>query len=244
MDIGGYALTALAVFLIGVSKSGVKGLGSLIVTLVALVFGAKPSTGFIIPLLIVGDILAVIIYKRLTHWEHIYKLLPAIVVGVVIAAFVGEKLPEKQFKLLMAILIIMGTAFILYRDIKKNNKIPTSPFFAYLMGLGTGFSSMLGNLAGAFSNVYFLAMQLPKNNYIGTAAILFFCINLIKLPFHIWYWKTINASSLLENLVFLPVLLLGFWLGFKFVGKIKDLHFRRLILFLTLAGALFMLLKD
>ena len=54
---------------------------------------------------------------------------------------------------------------------------------------------MLGNLAGAFANIYFLAMRLPKNGFIGTAAWVFLVINLFKLPFQVLVWKNINADK-------------------------------------------------
>jgi hypothetical protein len=64
-----------------------------------------------------------------------------------------------------------------------------------------GITTMLGNLAGAFSNLYFLAMRLPKNHFIGTSAWLFLVINLFKLPFQVLYWKNITISSLQTDLV-------------------------------------------
>ena len=102
---------------------------------------------------------------------------------------------------------------------------------------------MLGNLAGAFSNIYFLAMRMPKNDFIGTAAWVFLVINLFKLPFQIFYWKNITASSLQMDLFLLPALLIGFFAGLKIVAKIKDDGYRKVILALTLAGAIVIFLK-
>jgi hypothetical protein len=78
---------------------------------------------------------------------------------------------------------------------------------------------MLGNLAGAFANLYFLAMRMPKNNFIGTAAWLFLCMNLFKLPFQIFYWKNITIQSLKTDMVLIPALTLGFWAGILDRGK-------------------------
>jgi hypothetical protein len=86
-------------------------------------------------------------------------------------------------------------------------------------------------------------MRMPKNDFIGTAAWVFLVINLFKLPFQIIYWKNITLSSLQVDLFLLPAMLIGFWAGLKLVAKIKDDGYRKVILALTLAGAIVIYLK-
>jgi len=102
---------------------------------------------------------------------------------------------------------------------------------------------MLGNLAGAFSNLYFLAMRLSKNDFIGTAAWVFLFVNLFKLPFQVFYWKNIHLQSLKVDTILLPTLALGFILGIKLVEKIQDQQYRKLVMLLTLIGSIFMFFK-
>jgi uncharacterized membrane protein YfcA len=104
------------------------------------------------------------------------------------------------------------------------------------MGLLAGFTTMIGNLAGAFSNIYFLVMRLPKNNFIGTAAWLFFLINSFKVPFHIWSWETINSKSILVSLQLVPFVLIGLVAGVFLVKKIENESYRKLILLFTAIG--------
>ena len=54
---------------IGLNKGGLTGLGILPVLLFAVVFDPRQSTGFVLPLLIIGDICAVVIYRRVVHLE-------------------------------------------------------------------------------------------------------------------------------------------------------------------------------
>jgi hypothetical protein len=77
-------LAFLATLLLGMGKSGLKGLGVVIVTLMALVFGGKASTGVLIPMMIAADVLAVLYYHRHTQWKFLIKLLPMMVVGVLL----------------------------------------------------------------------------------------------------------------------------------------------------------------
>ena len=102
---------------------------------------------------------------------------------------------------------------------------------------------MVGNLAGAFTNVYFLAMQLPKNKFIGTAAWLYLVINLVKYPFHIFVWKTVNSVSIVNSLMLIPAVIIGIFLGIKLVGKIGEKWYRRFIIIMTFLGALALFLN-
>ena len=227
-----------AALLLGIAKSGIKGLAILIVTGLALVYGAKESTGILMPLLICGDILAVIYYKRHVKWVYLIKLLPWMVAGVLIGVVFGKDLPEDLFKSGMAVIILFSVAMMYYWERKKDRKVPNHLSFAALMGMMAGFTTMVGNLAGVFSNIYFLAIKLPKNEFIGTAAWLFFIINLFKVPFHIWSWGTINLASFQISLSLIPAVILGFVFGVSIVKKIKNDRYRQLILLLTGLGGL------
>jgi len=222
----------------GIAKSGIKGLAVLIVTVLALVYGGKESTGILMPLLICGDILAVIYYKRHVKWVYLIKLLPWMVAGVLLGVVLGKDLPEDLFRSGMAVIILISVAMMYYWERKKDRKVPNHLSFAALMGMMAGFTTMVGNLAGAFSNIYFLAIKLPKNEFIGTAAWLFFIINLFKVPFHIWSWGTINLVSFQISLSLIPAVILGFMFGVSIVKKIKNDRYRQLILLLTGLGGL------
>lgn len=237
------ALIALSAFIIGLSKAGLKGIDMLNVTIMAIVFGGKASTGIVLPLLCVADIMAVIYYHRHAQWPHFWKIIPWMFVGILIGVYVGKDMNEAVFRKIMATIIVCTVVIILAMEWRKSVTIPGNKLFVITMGLASGFTTMLGNLAGAFSNVYFLAMRLPKNDFIGTAAWVFLVVNYFKLPFQIIYWKNITASSLLTDLVLLPFLAIGFWAGIKVVAKIKDDSYRKVVIALTFIGAIFIFFK-
>ena len=231
-----FSLAAFCAFLLGVSKSGIKGIASLIVTGLALVYGAKNSTGILMPLLLVGDVFAITYYKRHVQKEYIFKMLPWMVIGVLIGVVGGQYITESLFKYGMAIIILFSVGLMYYWENKKDKTIPSHWTFASSMGLLAGFTTMIGNLAGAFSNIYFLAMRLPKNNFIGTAAWLFFIINAFKVPFHIWTWETMNSTSLQISLQLVPFVIIGLVAGVFLVKKIENDSYRKLILLFTAIG--------
>lgn len=245
-----YNLTAIqwvaigfAVFLLGLSKSGIKGIGIIIVVILAFVFGEKASTGVLLPMLICADVFAVIYYNRHAQWGIIKKLIPWMIVGVLVGVWIGNDISALVFKRLMAIIIIASVALMFYTENKKSNSIPTNKAFGITTGFLAGFTTMIGNLAGPISNIYFLAMRFPKNEFIGTAAWLFFIINVFKLPFHIFVWKTVTIETLVLNSVLIPAVIIGFFIGAYIVKLISNVNYRRFILVVTAIGGIVMLLK-
>ena len=238
LSTGWWIVAGIGSFLLGVAKGGLKGLGAIITTMIALVFGSKASTGILMPLLIVGDIFAVWYYHRHTQWKHLWGLIPWMLVGVLIGVWYGKDLPEAQFKKGMAILILVSVILMWLLEKVKTYQVPDNKLFAGIMGTVSGFATMVGNLAGPFSELYFLAIRMPKEMFIGTAAWLFFITNFFKLPFHIFTWKTIHAQSLYIDLVLVLPLLVGLWAGIELVKVIRQKQFRQVIMVLTALGAM------
>jgi len=238
-----WVLILIAAFIIGLSKAGLKGIDMINVTIMAIVFGSKASTGLVLPLLCAADIMAVWYYKRHVQWPQFWKLIPWMMAGIVLGVYVGKDLNEQLFRKLMALIIICTVIIMIMMEFKKVEKIPDNKLFVISTGLTSGFTTMLGNLAGAFSNIYFLAMRMSKNDFIGTAAWVFLVINLFKLPFQIIFWKNINLTTLHIDLLLFPALIAGFWAGLKIVAYIKDDTYRKVVIGLTFLGAIFIFLK-
>lgn len=163
--------------------------------------------------------------------------------GILVGVWLGKDLNERLFRKVMALIIIFTVAIMLIMEFRKTTVVPANRMFVASTGLAAGFATMLGNLAGAFSNIYFLAMRMTKNDFIGTAAWVFLVINLFKLPFQIIYWKNITASSLHTDLFLLPAMVAGFWAGLKMVARIKDDSYRKVVIGLTILGAFIIFFK-
>lgn len=238
-----WAAICFAVFLLGLSKSGIKGIGIIIVVILAFVFGEKTSTGILLPLLICADIFAVVYYNKHAQWSYIRKLLPTVVMGVLVGVWIGNDISEAIFKRIMAVIIIGSVLIMFFMETRRHAPIPTSKWFSNASGFTAGFTTMVGNLAGPISDIYFLAMRMPKNEFIGTAAWLFFIVNVFKLPFHIFIWNTVSVQSLVLNSALIPILILAFILGAHIVKLISNVNYRRFVLLVTALGGVIMLFR-
>jgi len=239
-----WILALLGAFIIGMGKAGLKGLDMLSVTLMAMVFGGKGSTGVVLPLLCVADIAAVIYYKRHVKWQYFFRLIPWMLVGILVGVWVGNLLDEVLFRKIMAAIILVTIVMVLLIEFRLQQVIPDNRLLATSTGLLAGFTTMIGNLAGAFANVYFLAMRAPKNDFIGTTAWIFLCINLFKFPFQVWVWKNIHLNTLSTDLILLPILAAGFAVGIKLIGMLDERLFRKVVIVLTVIGGLVMLARN
>ncbi len=238
-----WLILAIVAIAIGMSKAGL-GFGLMVVPLLAFGFGARESTGVMIPMLITADIFAVAYYHRMAEWKHIIRLLPWATLGILAGAATGKMVSAAQFRAILSAIVVIGLIIMILRDLRrKTETIPTHPGFAIILGILGGFSSMVGNAAGPIFAIYLLAMRLPKNTYIGTGAWFYLIVNVIKLPFHIWAWKTITPDSLMLNFIAIPVILGGAWAGIRMVKWFNEHSYRLFIMVMTLLSALFLFFR-
>ena len=229
-----WALIALSATLIGLNKAGLNGAAMLSIPITVGVFGAQASVGIVLPMLIVGDVVAVIYYREHADWATVLRLLPWTLVGIVAGTFVGDSIPESAFRALIAALLLFSLAMLALREFGGASfHIPRRWWTAALLGALAGFTSMVGNAAGPLMAMYLLAMGLTKNRFIGTGAWFFFAGNLAKVPFHVIFWKTITPQTLLINLAIAPAIILGAVAGLFLVRHIPERPYRILILVST-----------
>jgi uncharacterized protein len=231
----------VAVF-IGMSKTGIHGAGMVAVPLLAIVFGGQLSSGILLPILCLADVMGVWHYHRHASWYHLKKLFPWAALGTVLGTVVGGMIDDETFKMVMAVIIVISVFIMVWLEQGRRDVVPDHKWFASLTGVAGGFTSMIGNLATSVVAIYFLTMRLPKNAFIGTTAWFFLVINWFKVPFHIFSWKTITWNTFFLDLATLPFIGLGAFLGIITVRKMKDRAYRWFIIAMTLVAALFMVL--
>jgi uncharacterized membrane protein YfcA len=242
LEILQWILLGLCGLLIGMSKTGLSGVGLMVVPLMANAFGGRPSVGLLLPMLIFADILAVTWYHQHAAWKHIIRLIPWALAGIIAATLVGKSISDITFNRLLAIIVLLGIGILIWRDVRRTQlKIPDSRWFAASLGLLGGFSTMIGNAAGPVMAIYLLSMRLPKNSFIGTGAWFFFIVNLSKVPLHIWSWKTITVNSFLLDLLMIPAIAAGAFLGIWLVKLLPEKIYRFIVIATTLLSALFLL---
>lgn len=234
-----WMLVLLCAMLIGMSKTGLSGVGLMVIPILANVFGGRPSVGLLLPILIFADVFAVTWYNRHAEWKYILKLLPWAVVGIIAGALTGKMISDITFNRLLAGIVFLGIGLLVWQDIRsKKVAVPDFWWFSMILGLAGGFATMIGNAAGPVMALYLLSMRLPKNSYIGTGAWFFFIVNMSKVPLHIFSWETISIQSFMLDAMMIPAIALGAFLGIYLVRLFPEKIYRVFIILTTVLSAL------
>ena len=158
-ELAGIGLVAL---LIGMAKTGVNGAGMLAVPLLASIFGGQRSSGILLPMLLLADVLGVWYYHRHASWQHLKILFPWAAVGVIVGTLIGSYFNDSVFKMVMAIIIVVSVIIMLWLEKwGTSENIPKQKSFVVATGIAGGFTSMVGNLAGSVMSVIFIVHPAP-----------------------------------------------------------------------------------
>ena len=227
-----WILAIIAGLGVGVSKSGFAGVSLVHVLVMAHIFGDKLSTGIVLPMLCIGDMGAVVAFKRHAVWKHVARTLPIACVGVMIGTWLMHSVvPESAYKPFIGWTVLTLVILQLWRMWKPGlfENVPHSWPFAAAMGLLAGITTMMANAAGPVMGLYFLAVGLPKYQLTGTSAWFFLLINLFKIPFSASL-GLIRTDTLLFNVALIPAIVIGLFLGRWLLAHVSQKLFDGLIL--------------
>jgi uncharacterized membrane protein YfcA len=118
--------------------------------------------------------------------------------------------------------------------------VPHTHGFAWTMGGVSGIATMLANAAGPIMALYFLAINVPKYAFVGTSATFFLIINVFKVPFSASL-GLIDMGSLMFNVVLMPCVVAGTFLGRWLIGIIPQQLFETFLLIFAFLASLRMM---
>ncbi len=231
-----WILALTAALFIGVSKTAVGGLGLLSVALLAnFVLPAKEASGFVLPLLICGDLVAVKAYRVHTQWKHLVRLSPWTIAGVLLGWVAMGRIDDRQANLLIGGIVILMVGLHLWRRRRGEEAARVGFAFGAFIGVMAGFTTLVANAAGPLMAIYLLAMRLPKMEFMGTGSVFFFLLNSFKVPFMV-NLDLITWESARGNLVLAPAVFAGAFIGRWLLPKIDQRLFENLALWASLAA--------
>lgn len=234
-----WLLALVSAFGLGVAKSGFAGVGLFHVVVFAFLFGAKTSTGIVLPMLIFGDVCAVAAYRQHARWDYIRSMSLPTALGVVIGWALMNSISESAYKPVIGS-IILGLAVMQTARMWRPSwfeHVPHAAWFAWSLCLIAGFSTMLANAAGGIIALYLVAVSMPKLELVGTTAWFFLMLNVFKVPFSVQL-GLIGLDTLTLNAVMTPMIVLGLLAGRWLIHRIPQRQFDSLVLLLSSVAAL------
>ncbi|MDH3303555.1 MAG: sulfite exporter TauE/SafE family protein, partial [Acidimicrobiia bacterium] len=113
---------AAAAFLIGLAKGGLPGFGPIVTVIVALAVPANVAIGILLPILMVGDVVALWALRGNIDRSVVRAIIPGSVVGVALASFVLSSLSADALELGIVIVVLL---FVAYRTAVLTGRAPT-----------------------------------------------------------------------------------------------------------------------
>ena len=232
--------------MVGVSKAGITGLSILSIALFTHVFpSSKQASGLVLPLLIFGDMVAVFSYRKHTQWHYLWRLFPWTALGVVLGYLTLGRISDHAARTLIGWIILSLAALSFWRRyVTVANDGPNLRVHwsvAAIIGVTSGFITLVANAAGPLMAIYLVAMRLPKMEYVGTAAVFFMLLNLFKVPFMVDL-GLITPQSFGFNLALAPAVLAGAFAGRWLLVHINQKLFEQLVLLLSAIGGVLLIL--
>ncbi len=225
-------------FMIGMSKTSLQVMGIPAIALLAVVMDARASTGVILPILCMADLLAVLYYRRQVSFSRVAKLLPPALAGFLLALFADSLVPHEKFRYLMGACMLVALLCMFGKKSKTPSAFTKSRFYGPLFGLLGGFTTLIGNMAGPVMAIYLLSVNMPKVLFVGTNAWFFLTVNYLKIPLQVGFLGNLDLEVFLCDLIALPFILAGAAAGILLVKKLPEERFQTFTRAVTLLAVL------
>jgi len=234
-----YLLGFAAALLVGLSKTGVPGVAIPAVLLMTEAFSGneKLSVGALLPVLLVGDVIAVRVYRHHADWKRLWGLFPYVVAGMIPGVAVLLLVEHHHFRFVLGWIVLPLLLMEVTRQWFGWTTTPAGGWFVAAMGLLAGFGTTVGNAAGPVMSVYLISHGLPKERFMGTWAWFFLMANLCKLPIYCTLGM-ITPTTLTFDLAIVPMVVLGALVGRRLFHVIPQRLFNALVLVLAAIAAL------
>lgn len=232
-----WILGCVSALIVGLTKTGIPGIGVLAVVAMVSVFPARQSVGALLPMLIVGDIFAIAFYRMHAEWSRVIELLPSVAAGMAAGAFVLSRMGSEQLKpFLGGLILVLLLVEMLRRKLGWRNA-PRRAWLVVMIGALAGFATTVGNAAGPIMNIYLISKGFAKERFMGTIAWYFFIINCAKVPIYL-HMGMIDGASLMFNMAMLPAIIIGAVAGRFVLAGMRMETFKFVVLALAAVAAL------
>ena len=227
MNLSGWIVTAIAVLITGISKSGLGGaLGGLAVPFMAIWLSPRDALAVMLPILITMDFVGIRAWSGKASWPDLRYLIPGAIVGILIGSLLFGVMSDRIVKIAVGLIAVGFALDKMMRRKPHDAPVTSGPHktAGVLLGACSGFTSTLAHAGGPPVMMYLLGRRVPRQTLVATSVFFFAVINMAKLPFFIslglFRRETLTMSAML-----LPLVPLGVWLGLKVLAKIPEKPF-------------------
>lgn len=229
----------VAALLIGFAKGGFSGLGMLATPVLALAMPPGEAAAAVLPVLIVQDVISVWTFRR--DWDGwiIAWMLPGALVGIILGYLFAASMDEHALTLAIGLLTLGFGCYRLWIERGGRVAAPSnSPgWVGTLFGVMCGLTSQISHAGSPAFQIWVTPRQLPHLRYAGTTAVLFACMNWLKVPSYLAL-GVIHARVLQLAALVMPVAIISTIVAIRLMYRIDPSRYYRVIyLLMVLIGA-------
>jgi len=239
-------VVGFAILLYGFSKTAMPVAGVVAGPMLAAALGPTVAAGFAVPLLILGDLMGLVYFRQHANWRLIAKIVPGVLVGFAITAALFAFASTSVIARVIGVLLLISVGLEIAR--RRSPVLQESQgdrgvqrLEAGFYGTLTGVTTMAANAGGAAMTLYLVKMRVPMLAFMGTSVWFFFILNLIKVPLVIPL-GLITRESLIANLWFAPILVIGGFIGIFTFRRMNQTWFERTALILSALASLWLVI--
>jgi uncharacterized membrane protein YfcA len=227
-----YLLAVPAVVLLGFSKGGLAGVGSLALPLLVLVIDPVQAAAILLPILIAQDIVGVWSFRKHLDWYVLGWTLPGATIGILIGYFFAASVSAAGVMALVGAISIAFGAYRLWLGTPKGGT-PSPGWVGTLAGVASGFTSQIAHAGAPPFQLWVLPRRLPRDMLVGTWAVYFATLNWIKVPAFAALGQFTRAN-MLTAAALLPVAIVSTFAGVWLVRRIDGERFYKIIYWLMI----------
>ena len=241
-----WSFVLTGVIIQGISKSGFAGgAGILSLPMMMLVMPVDRVPAVLLPLLILFDMNAVYHHRTNKDLRLVRTIFYPSLIGTALATWVWYKVGKEgvgeyggYIKQFTGVIAILFAAYIFAKEtsMKWVSGRKAGPGLGVVAGVAAGFTSTINHSAGPIVSLYMFSQNLGKSFFTGTVAWTFACINLSKLPSYAGL-GLIDYSVLKFDLLLLPLIPLGSWIGKWMHHNVSERAFNWVIFVLTVIAS-------
>jgi uncharacterized membrane protein YfcA len=229
-----WAAGIAAVVVLGLSKGGFMGLGTLATPLLAMAVSPVRSAAILLPILVVQDLVSVWAFRRAWDGHVLAVLLPGAAAGILLGYLFAASIPERG---VLAALGAISVIFALWRLwLERGGRLVAprrlSDRLGLVCGLASGLTSQIAHAGYPPFQIWVMPRQLARDTLVGTSAIFFAVVNWIKVPAYVALGQ-FNAANAAATAALLPVAIGSTFAGVQLVRRAPAARFQTIIYLLT-----------
>ena len=196
---------AAAVFVLGLSKGGLAGVGILVVPIMALAIPPVQAAAIALPLLIVSDLIALWTWRGTADRRTLVLMLPGAMLGIAVGWATAAMVSDAAVRLILGLIAVaFVTRWLTQSVAARETARPQHQGKAAFWGTLAGYTSFVAHAGGAPYQVYTLPLRMDTRTYTGTSVVFFAIVNAVKVGPYIALGQ-FDASNLTTSALLAPL---------------------------------------